>query len=185
MSDYRETKLTRFSNTWLELKPGTQVALLNGMMKVIIDKGLFNKEKASKIEGFSSLETMLNEYTPSKVSEITGLTEEAVTDAAETFVNAPKRLLVMSLSISENNKGLSSALAAANLLILLGDDPSSLQILAEYCDTFGLLEAGIMPSDGAKGALDMLYKPGAFKALYIMGEDHARFEKDNRDIKVT
>ena len=171
VADYRETKLTKFSNIWLEQKPGTQVALLNGMMKVIIDKGLFNKENVSKIEGFSSLETMLKEYTPDKVSEITGLTGEALTEAAVTFANAPKRLLVMTLSISENNKGLSSALAASNLLILLGEDPSSLQILAEYCNTFGLLEAGIMPPDGAKGVLDMLYTPGALKALYIMGED--------------
>ncbi|NIO19828.1 MAG: molybdopterin-dependent oxidoreductase, partial [Candidatus Aenigmarchaeota archaeon] len=52
VADYRETKLTRFSNTWLELKPGTQLVLLNGMMKIIIDKGLFNKENISKIEGF-------------------------------------------------------------------------------------------------------------------------------------
>ncbi len=171
VADYRETKLTRFSNTWLELKPGTQLVLLNGMMKIIIDKGLFNKENISKIEGFPALETMLKEYTPDKVSEITGLTQEEVTEAAETFAQASKKLLVMTLSISENNKGLSSALAASNLLILLGEDPSSLQILSEYCNTYGLLEAGIKPSDGAKGASDMLYKPGALKALYIMGED--------------
>ncbi|HDH01130.1 MAG TPA: 2Fe-2S iron-sulfur cluster binding domain-containing protein, partial [Nitrospirae bacterium] len=171
VADYRETKLTRFSNTWLEQKPGTLVALLNGMMKAIIDKGLFKKDNVSKTEGFSSLETMLKDYTPDKVSEITGLSAEDITEAAVTFANAPKRLLVMSLSISENNKGLSSALAASNLLILLGDGPSSLQILAEYCNTFGLLEAGITPQEGAKGAPDMLYEPGALKALYIMGED--------------
>ena len=185
VADYRETKLTRFSDAWLELKPGTQVALLNGMMKVIIDNGLFNKENVSKSEGFPSLDTMLKEYTPDKVSEITGLTEEAVTEAAETFANAPKRLIVMSLSMSENNKGLSSALAAANLLILLGEDPSSLQILAEYCNSFGLLEAGIMPADGAKGASDMLYNPGSLKALYIVGEDPLVDMPDTLKIKET
>jgi NADH-quinone oxidoreductase chain G len=185
VADCKETKLTRFSDLWFELKPGTLVALLNGMMNVIIDKGLFNKENLLKIEGFPSLEKMLREYTPDKVSEITGLTEEAVTEAAETFANAPKRLIVMTISISENNKGLSSALAAANLLILLGEDPSSLQILAEYCNTFGMLEAGIMPPDGAKGVADMLYNPGALKALYIMGEDPIVDMPDTRKIKET
>ena len=185
VADYRETKLTRHSNTSLTLKPGTQVALLNGMMKVIIDKGLFNRENASKINGFSSLETLLKDYTPDKVSDITGLTEAALMEASETFANAPKRLITMSLSVSENNKGLSSALAAANLLILLGEEPSSLQILAEYSNTFGMLEAGIMPSDGAKGALDMLYNPGSLKGLYIVGENPVINMPDTRKITET
>lgn len=171
VADYRKTKLARHSDTWLNLKPGTLVALLNGIMKVIVDKGLFKRENISKIEGFSSLEKMLNEYTPDKVSEITGISGEALIEAAETFAKAPKRLLTMSLSASENTKGLSSALSAANLLILLGEESSSLQILAEYCNTSGMLEAGIMPLEDAKGVMDMLYNPGSLRALYIMGED--------------
>jgi NADH-quinone oxidoreductase chain G len=170
-ADYRETKLTGNSDNWLKLNPGSLVALLNGIMKIIIDKGLFNKENISAIDGFSSLESMLDEYTPSRVSDITGLSEEAISEAAETFAKASKRLLVMPLTMSENNKGLSSALAAANLLILLGEGPSSLQIPAGYCNSYGLFETNIVPPEGAKGLMDMLYKPGAFKALYIMGED--------------
>jgi len=185
VADCRETKLTRHSNTWLKLRPGTLVAFLNGMMKVIIDKGLFDRIKASKSAGLSSLEDMLKEYTPDKVLEITGLTEEELAAAAESFAKADKRLIAMSLCVSENNKGLSSALAAANLLLLLGEEPSSLQILANHCNTFGMLEVGIMPSDGTKGAFDMLYRPGSLKALYIMGEDPVVNMPDAKKIRET
>ena len=185
VADCRETKLTNHSDMWLKLKPGTLVAFLNGIMKIIIEKGLFNKDAASKIAGYSSLEDTVKSYTPDKVSEITGLTEEELTVAAETFANAPKRLIAMTLSVSENNKGLSSALAAANLLILLGEGPSSLQIAAGHCNTYGMLEAGIVPSEGTKGAVDMLYKPGSLKALYIMGEDPVVNLPDSGKIKET
>ncbi len=185
VADYRETKLTRHSNTWLRIRPGTLVALLNGMMNVIIDRGLFNRDKVAGITGFSSLEAMLKEYTPGKVSEITGLPEETVTEAAVTFANAPQRLIIMPLAVSENNKGLSSALAAANLLILLGEEPAALQILAEYCNTYGMLEAGIIPGEGARDVFNMLYNPGSLRALYIMGEDPLVSMPDSRKIKTT
>ncbi len=185
VADYRETKLTRHSNTWLQLRPGTLVALLNGMMNVIMDRGLFDRDRVSGIRGFSSLEAVVKEYTPAMVSEITGLTGEAVTDAAVTFANAPRRLVIMPLAVSENNKGPGSALAAANLLILLGEEPSSLQVPAEYCNTYGMLEAGIMPRGGGMDVFDMLYKPGHLRALYIMGEDPLVSMPDSRKIKNT
>jgi NADH-quinone oxidoreductase chain G len=185
VADYRETKLTRHSNSRLQLKPGTLVALLNGIMKIIIDRDLFNRERVSKIEGFSSLETMLREYTADRVSEITGFPGDSLERAAETLAHAAKRLFTMSLSVSENNKGVSSVVAAANLLILLGDESSSLQILAEYANTFGMLQAGIMPSDGGKGIEDMLYTKGDFKALYILGEDPIVNMPDSGKVKET
>ncbi len=176
VADSKETKLTRRSSQWLKIKQGTGVALLNGIMKIIIDKGLFDRGKASKVKGFSSLETILKDYTPDAVSKITGITEEELTSAAETYANAKSRMLSLSISISENTKGMDTVLAAANLITLMGDTPDSLQIPAEYSNTFGLYQMGIRPDAGplekpGKGALEMLYEPGSIRALYIMGED--------------
>jgi predicted molibdopterin-dependent oxidoreductase YjgC len=89
-------------------------------------------------------------------------------------------MIALSLGISENTKGSDIVLAAANLVILLGDGPDTLQIPAEYSNTYGLYQMGISPDTGpgfaplkkhAKGAMDMLYKPDSLNALYIMGED--------------
>ncbi len=174
VADSRETKLTRHGSHWLRIKQGTGIALLNGMMKVIIDKGLHAKEKASKVRDFSALETMLKDYTPDAVSKITGITEEEITSTAETYANAKSRMLSLSIGISENTKGMNTVLAAANLVNLFGDEPETLQIPAEYSNTFGLYHVGIRPDMekiSGKGVLEMLYEPGLLKALYIMGED--------------
>ncbi len=180
VADGKNTKLTRHSTQRLRIKQGTGVAFLNGIMKTIIDRGLFDKENIAKIPGFASLETLLKDYTPGKVSGITGISEEEIITAAETFAGAKSRMLSLSAGISENTNGLNTVLAAADLIILLGDGPDALQIPAEYSNTCGLLQMGISPHTGpghtpletpGKGAREMLYDPGSLNALYIMGED--------------
>ncbi len=183
VADSRETKLTKHSSQWLRIRQGTSVAFLNGIMKIIIDKGIFDKDNVSKISGFPSLQEGLKNYTLEKVSRITGITEEALISAAEAFAMAKSRMLSLSIGVSENTKGLDTLLAAANLIILLGDNPEALQIPAEYSNTYGLYHMGVRPSplppplkgggEGeGKGILEMLYNEKVpLNALYIMGED--------------
>ena len=67
VADSRETKLTRHSTTHLKMRQGTSVALLNGIMKIIIDMGLFNRGIVSRTQGFSELEKGLKDYIPENV----------------------------------------------------------------------------------------------------------------------
>ncbi|MEF9438674.1 MAG: molybdopterin-dependent oxidoreductase, partial [Candidatus Mariimomonas ferrooxydans] len=106
VADCRDTKLTRHSSQQLRIKQGTGVAFLNGIMKIIIDKGLFDRDKASRIHGFSSLETMLKDYTSEKVSRDIGIPEEELVTVAEAFTRAKNRLLSFSVGVSENTKGM-------------------------------------------------------------------------------
>jgi predicted molibdopterin-dependent oxidoreductase YjgC len=141
------------------------------------------KKKYPRSRDFHRLKlrkTALKDYTPEKVAKITGISAEELTTAAETFAKAGNRMIALSLGISENTKGSDIVLAAANLVILLGDGPDTLQIPAEYSNTYGLYQMGISPDTGpgfarlkkhAKSAMDMLYKPDSLNALYIMGED--------------
>lgn len=181
VADSRETKLTRHSSQRLKMKQGTGIALLNGIMKVIMDKGLFDRGKVSAYQRFSSLESSLKDYTPERVSGITGIPEQDISSVAEIFANAESRLLSLSLGVSENNKGMDTVLAAANLINLLGDSPDSLQIPAEYANTFGLYQVGIK-QDSGKGVLEMLYGDSSLKALYIMGEDPVVTFPDSSEI---
>ncbi len=174
VADSIETKLTRHSSQWLRMKQGTGIALLNGIMKIIIDKGIFDKENVSKISGFSSLQEVLKDYTPEKVSKITGITDNELVKVAEIFAKANSRMLSLSISVSENTKSLHTILAAANLIILLDDNPDALQIPAEHSNTYGLYQigVGILTQPTGKGILDMLYNEEVpLNALYIMGED--------------
>ncbi len=191
VADSRETKLTRHSTQWSRIRQGTSVAFLNGMIKVMIDKGLYDKENASKINGYSELVEGVKVYTPERVSEITGITAEELITAAETFANAKKRMLTLSISVSDNTKGMDTVLAAANLINLLGESPDALQIPAEYANTFGLYQMGVRPDpgpfqqtsgDAGIGLSDMLYEPYSLKALYIMGADPAATFPDKANI---
>jgi NADH-quinone oxidoreductase chain G len=180
--DGRDTKLTKHSSQHLRIKPGTGIAFLNGIIKVIIDKDLYDKEQASQIKGFKSLQTLLKEYTPDKVSKITGISSEELVTSAETYAGGKKRLIALSLGISDNTKSPDITRAAANLVMLMGDRPDTLQIPAEYANTYGLYQMGVSPHLGpgyaalkkhGKGITDMLYKQDALNALFIMGEDPA------------
>ena len=169
-ADTRETKLTRNSSRWLRIKPASGTALLNGIMKIAIDEGLYDKERASTVPGFSSLSESLNDYTAKNVSEITGITEDEIISAARTFLKAKTRLIALTIGASEDTKGLNTALAAANLIILTGEEPSSLQMPGGYCNTFGMWQSGLTENKG-KDVTSMLYTPGDIRALYIMGEN--------------
>ncbi len=174
VADSRETKLTRHSSSHLKMGQGTSVALINGLMKVIMDKGLFNRATVTKIQGFSEFERMLADYTPDKVSKITGIPEEELVTTAERLASAKSRMVSFTIGLSENTKGADTVAAAANLLILLGEETAALQIPAEYSNTFGAYRMKAMPGGGSttgKNVFDMLYEPGSLRALYVMGED--------------
>ncbi|MBI4843435.1 MAG: NADH-quinone oxidoreductase subunit NuoG [Nitrospirae bacterium] len=183
VADTRETKLTRHSSRWLRVKPGTGVALLNCIIKIALDEGLYDKAKTQKIEGFSFLSETVNDYPPSAVSRITGISEDILVKTAREFLTAKSRLITLTIGASENTKGLDTALAAANLVILTGENPSSLQMPAEFCNTFGLWEAGVKPELGGKNAVSMLYKPGAVKALFVMGENPVITFPDSKTVE--
>lgn len=179
-ADAKMTKLSRHSKEWLRLRPSTGVALINAMMKTIIDEAIYDKN-AEKITNFDALKTSLETYTPENVEKTTGISAERIKSVARDFAKAKNRLLFMTLGEAENTKGSDHVLAAANILMLCGSGPDALQIPAELSNTLGMFEAGIRPDAGpshsalsAKG-LDlnaMIYDDNSpIKAMYIMGEN--------------
>jgi len=182
IAEPRETKLARHASTWLRMKPGTSVALLNGIAKLAIDEGLvYSNETVMAMEGYEALTETLKEYTPEKVSEITGINRDIFVKTAMDFLRAENRLVALTVTNAENAKGLNTVLAAANLVMLTGDGPSALQMPADYSNTLGMWQMGISPShlpglrpieEGqGRDIAEMLYNPGSLSALYLMGED--------------
>jgi NADH-quinone oxidoreductase chain G len=174
VADSKETKLTRHSSSHLKMRPGTSVAFLNGLMKIIIDKGLFNRDSISKIPSFPQLEKSLEGYAPEQVSAITGVPAAQLAETAVALAQAKSRMLSFTVSVNENTKGADLVSAASNLIILLGEEADALQIPAEYANTYGLYKTGARPDAGGqagRNVFDMLYDTGAIHALYIMGED--------------
>lgn len=81
--DPRATAMAGRATHWLQLRPGTDAALALGMMNVIINEGLYDKEfVANWTYGFDKLRERVQEYPPSKVAEITWVPEEKMIAAA-------------------------------------------------------------------------------------------------------
>jgi len=174
------TKLARHANDWLRNSPGTSVAVLNGMMKVIIDEGLL-ADSASDVQKFSELKNSLEGFTLKEAESMSGVPAERIADAARAFAKAGKKLVCMTLGENENSKGSDSVLAAANLLMLTGAGPESLQLPPDLSGTLGMFEAGVRPDAGpghseiekpGAGLREMFYSDDSpIKAMYIMGEN--------------
>lgn len=183
--DSKETKLARNSSKWLQVRPGTGVALINSIMKVLHDEGLYDKEKAKTIPNYDSLIRSLDPYTPERVSAYIGIPAQEIVEIAKGYGKAKRRLLAVTMGASENTKGLGTILAAANLVNIMGDAPETLQIPAEFSNTLGMWVVGVRPLKGGRDAYEMLYKPNSLKALYIMGENPLLTFKDTSEVKKT
>lgn len=83
VADPRRIDLVRFSSLWLQHRPGTDVALLNSIMHVIVREGFIDKKFIEeRTEGFESFKDSLNEYTPEAGERITGVPKENIIKAA-------------------------------------------------------------------------------------------------------
>ena len=79
VADPREIELKKYADVYLQIKPGTNVALLNGMMNVIIEEGLQDSEFiAERTENYEELKELVKDYTPEKVEEITGVSADLI-----------------------------------------------------------------------------------------------------------
>ncbi|MFH1351060.1 MAG: molybdopterin-dependent oxidoreductase [Pseudomonadota bacterium] len=84
--DPRLTRMAARADIWLQLRPGTDTALALGMLNVIINEGLYDKEfVANYVHGWAPFVRRVNEYPPDRVSEITWVHEEKIREAARLF----------------------------------------------------------------------------------------------------
>ncbi len=86
--DPRETEMTKLSDLWLQLRPGTDTALFMSMINVIIEEELYDKEFVEKwCYGFKKLTERAREYAPEKVADITWVPANKIKEAARVLGN--------------------------------------------------------------------------------------------------
>ena len=120
--DTRQTKLSPFAHLWLQPKVGTDVALLNGLAKLIIEEGLLDDEfVARRTDNFETFTESLKAYTPEYVEEITGVPAQEICMAARLYAKASRAAIVYGTGITQHTSGTSSVKALANLALLTGN----------------------------------------------------------------
>jgi predicted molibdopterin-dependent oxidoreductase YjgC len=121
VADPRKTWMAKKADVWLNLKPGSNIALLNGMINVILQNGWENKEFiAKRTEGFEEVKVKVQEYDLDRVVTLTGVSKESVIEAARFYSHADKAMIVYGLGITEHRTGTENAMAIANLALVCG-----------------------------------------------------------------
>ena len=122
VADPRKVPMVRFSEVFLKLKPGTDIALINGIAHVILKEGLHNKEFiGEKTEGFEEFKKSVEEYTPEYVEKITGVPAADIVKAARLYGGSRKAGLFYTMGITQHTCGTNNVNAVANLVMLTGN----------------------------------------------------------------
>ncbi len=150
VADPRKIELTDFAHIWLRQKPGTDVALFNGMMWVILNKGLEDREFIEKrTEGFESVRKVLKDYPPEKVEKITGVPASKIIEAAKIYARAEKASIVYAMGITQHTTGTDNVLSLANLAMLCGNvgkEASGVNPLRGQNNVQGACDMGALPN---------------------------------------
>lgn len=164
-------KLSRLPGANLLLnKPGSDVALLNAVAKVLVDENL------AVAPATAELAAALNDYTPEKVAELTSVTADAIRELARAYAAAEKAVILFTTGLAYPGADAQLAHAAANLAILggkLGKEGSGILALQEKNNSQGALDVGFVPGRGGLDAQQILAgcSTGSIKTLLIAGEN--------------
>ncbi|GAI09960.1 unnamed protein product, partial [marine sediment metagenome] len=150
VADPRKIEMTEFAWLWLRHRPGTDVALFNGMMNVIVSEGLYDKKFIEKrTEGFEELKKVVERYTPDYVEGITGAPANEIISAARGYAGAGSASIVYAMGITQHTTGTDNVLALANLAMLTGNvgkEGSGVNPLRGQNNVQGACDLGALPN---------------------------------------
>ncbi len=164
VAEPRRIRLCYYADQWIRQMPGTDVALLNGMMNVILSEGLADEEFIrERTEGFEEFKKIIEQYPPERATEICGVRPEEIRRAARTFASAPSAAIVYAMGITQHSHGVDNVISLANLAMLTGN--------------VGKVGAGVNPLRGqnnVQGACDMGCLPNVFPGYQAVTDSQAR-----------
>ncbi len=168
--DPRQTELAEHSTIWMQLTPGTDIALINGLIHIIITEGWADRDYiAERCEGYDEMWAVVKNYPPERASQICGVPVEQMYAAAELYAKTKKAGIFYTLGITEHITGTANVMSLANLAMVTGH--------------MGVESAGVNPLRGqnnVQGACDMGALPNVFSGYQAVANPDlvAKFEKD-------
>jgi len=148
----RKIDLCRFADLWLRQRPGTDVALLMGMMRVIVDEGLLDSSFIEqRCQDFDVFKESLSNFDLDSVEQITGVPREKITEAARIYATNGPATILYAMGITQHSHGTDNVLATSNLAMLTGN--------------IGKASTGVNPLRGqnnVQGACDMGALPNVY-----------------------
>jgi len=147
--DPRGTALARHATHMLQFRPGTDVALLNALLHVIVTEELYDKQYvAAHTEGFESLARSVAEFTPEAMAEVCGIPADVLRITARTYARARAGIIFWGMGVAQSTHGTDNARCLIALALLtghLGRPGTGLHPLRGQNNVQGASDAGLIP----------------------------------------
>jgi formate dehydrogenase alpha subunit len=121
VADPRKTRMTLWADNWVRQRPGTDVALVNGMMNAILTEGLeasdFIRERT---EGIDELKAAVEAWTPERASEVCGVAADDIREIARMYAGAERASILYAMGITQHAHGVDNVYCMADLAMLAG-----------------------------------------------------------------
>jgi predicted molibdopterin-dependent oxidoreductase YjgC len=169
VADPRKIDVTEFATLHLRQRPGTDIALINGLMYIILEKGWEDKSFIDeRTESFDEFKATVMNYPPEMVAKTTNVPVEKLYEAAEILAKNSPMAVMWAMGITQHIVGVRNVMDLANLQMVLGN--------------MGKAGGGVNPLRGqnnVQGACDMGGLPNVYTAYQAVTSDeiHDKFEK--------
>ncbi len=169
VADPRAIDLTDIATLHLRQRPGTDIALLNGLAHIILHSEWGDDEFiAARTEGFDGWRKVIEPYSPARVSEITGVHVDDLFTAARLYATNKPASIFYAMGITQHTVGHNNVLAVANLALLTGN--------------IGKPGAGVNPLRGqnnVQGSCDVGALPNYYTGYQRVADETARAKFEN------
>ena len=163
VADPRFIQMAFLADLSVQQRLGTDVALINGLMHIILKEGWYDKDYvAERTEGFEALAAKLEEYPPDKVAQITGIDAATLRQVAEMYAKNKPAAIVYCMGITQHTTGVDNVKSLANMAMLTGN--------------VGVASGGVNPLRGqnnVQGACDMGGLPNVFTGYQPVADEAA------------
>ena len=147
--DPRGQALKRFSSHMLQFRPGADVSMLNAIMHVIVEEGLYDQQYIEAYtENWEAEKAHLKNFPPEKMSEICGIEAGVLRDVARTFAGAQAAMIFWGMGVSQHIHGTDNSRCLISLSLMsgqIGRPGTGLHPLRGQNNVQGASDAGLIP----------------------------------------
>jgi formate dehydrogenase major subunit len=147
--DPRGVGLGRYATHRLKFRPGTDVALLNAIMHVIVEEELYDRQYIEAMtEGFDEMKTHLEGFSPDKMADLCGIDAGTIREVARLFAGARAAMIFWGMGISQHIHGTDNSRCLISLALMCGQvgrPGAGLHPLRGQNNVQGASDAGLVP----------------------------------------
>ena len=174
--DPRGQALKRFAEHMLQFRPGADVSMLNAIMHVIVEEGLYDQQYIDAYtENWEAEKAHLKDFSPEKMTEICGIDADTLRQVARTFAGAKAGMIFWGMGVSQHIHGTDNARCLISLALMTGQvgrPGTGLHPLRGQNNVQGASDAGLIPmflpdyqsvmDDGVRSAFTEVWGTGDF-----------------------